>query len=222
MPPSPPTAGSAPRLSRVPLHTQVRRYVLEGLLAGQWGPGDRITERGIAQELGVSQAPVREALRELETMDLVECAPNKGARVRELSLEQLREVYIVRAALERRAAELAAVRLEGEVGALAEHAEAMEAAARAGETDGQIEHAVAFHRAIVHACGVPALIRHWEWLGVEAWTRLSIRRLRPGLHENAEDHRAVVEALRRQDPYVGRLMELHVLDYAPGTGPGQG
>ncbi|CAM3358246.1 MULTISPECIES: GntR family transcriptional regulator [Streptomyces] len=221
--PNPAPAGPpdpAPRLSRAPLHQQIRQFILEGLVTGRWGPGDRITERGVAQELGVSQAPVREALRVLETMELVECAPNRGARVRELSLRQLRDVYQVRAALERRAAELAAERLAGDVSSLEEPVRAMARAAREGDVDGQIEHAVAFHRAIVHACGVPALIRHWEWLGVEAWTRLSLRRLRTGLHENAEDHEAITEAVRRRDPYLGRLMELHVTDYArPTTEP---
>ncbi|MFD0889004.1 GntR family transcriptional regulator, partial [Streptosporangium algeriense] len=50
---------------RLPLRDQIRQAVLDGLISGRWGPGDRVVERRMAAELGVSQAPVREALREL-------------------------------------------------------------------------------------------------------------------------------------------------------------
>ncbi|MEU9318210.1 GntR family transcriptional regulator [Streptomyces sp. NPDC048295] len=192
----------------------MRTFVLEGLVAGRWEPGDRIVERRIAIELGISQAPVREALRELETMELVTSTPNKGVRVRELTLDQLRDVYLVRASLERRAVMLAAPRLAGNVAALERHLLAMRRAAVEGDIDGQALHGVAFHRTIVHACGNPVLIRHWDWLGVEAWTRLSLRWLRTELHSNAEDHEEITEGLLRGDPHLGRLMELHVMDYA--------
>ncbi|MFJ9173196.1 GntR family transcriptional regulator [Streptomyces sp. NPDC102360] len=201
-------------LARVPLHEQVRRFILEGLVAGRWEPGERIVERRVAQELGVSQAPVREALRELETMELVTSSPNKGVRVRELTLDQLRDVYLVRASLERRAVMLAAPRLARNVAALERHLLAMRRAAAGADADQQALHGVAFHRAIVHACGNPVLIRHWDWLGVEAWTRLSLRWLRTELHDNAEDHEELVEGLRRGDTGLGRLMELHVMGYA--------
>ncbi|MFG2920735.1 GntR family transcriptional regulator [Streptomyces sp. NPDC048305] len=212
LPTDPP--GGTPALERVPLHEHVRHFILEGLVAGRWEPGDRIVERRIAQEMGVSQAPVREALRELETMELVTSAPNKGVRVRELTLDQLRDVYLVRASLERRAVMLAAPRLAGNVATLERHLEAMRSAAVEGDIDRQALHGVAFHRAIVHACGNPVLIRHWDWLGVEAWTRLSLRWLRTELHDNAEDHEELVEGLHRGDPHLGRLMELHVMDYS--------
>ncbi|MGD6741597.1 GntR family transcriptional regulator [Streptomyces sp. BH106] len=201
-------------LERVPLHERVRRFVLEGLVAGRWEPGDRIVERRVALELGVSQAPVREALRELETMELVTSVPNKGVRVRELTLDQLRDVYLVRASLERRAVMLAAPRMVGNVTVLERHLLAMRRAAVDGDTDEQALHGVAFHRAIVYACGNPVLIRHWDWLGVEAWTRLSLRWLRTELHDNAEDHEEIVAGLRRGDTHLGRLMELHIMDYA--------
>ncbi|MEL5958165.1 GntR family transcriptional regulator [Streptomyces sp. CLV115] len=196
----------------------MRTFVLEGLVAGRWEPGDRIVERRIAIELGISQAPVREALRELETMELVTSTPNKGVRVRELTLDQLRDVYLVRASLERRAVTLAAPRLAGNAAALDQHLLAMRRAAVEGDVDGQALHGVAFHRAIVHACGNPVLIRHWDWLGVEAWTRLSLRWLRTELHDNVEDHEEIAEGLLRGDPHLGRLMELHVMDYAHESG----
>ncbi|MFJ9444259.1 GntR family transcriptional regulator [Kitasatospora sp. NPDC101235] len=201
-------------MSRVPLGEQVRGLVLEGLLNGRWQPGDRIVERRLAAELNVSQAPVREALRTLQTLGVLDAEPNRGVRVREIGPAELREVYQVRAALERLAADSAVVRLAGDTTALERHAERMAAAAAAGDALGQARHGVAFHREVVAASGNGTLLRTWEGLGVEVWTVLSLHRARPGLHENAADHRPLIEAFRRQDPEVGRLLAEHVLEYA--------
>ncbi|MFJ2776717.1 MULTISPECIES: GntR family transcriptional regulator [unclassified Kitasatospora] len=201
-------------LSRVPLGEQVRGLLLDGLMSGRWQPGDRIVERRLAAELNVSQAPVREALRALQALGLLDSEPNRGVRVREISPAELREVYEVRAVLERLAAELAVERLGGDTAALERHAELMERAASAGDPLGQARHGVAFHREIVAAAGNEVLLRTWEGLGVEVWTVLSLHRVRPELHENAADHRPLIEAFRRQDREVGRLLAEHVLEYA--------
>ncbi|WP_447034794.1 GntR family transcriptional regulator [Streptomyces sp. DSM 118878] len=205
---------SAASLKRVPLSEQVRRTLLDGLLNGRWRPGDRIIERHIAQELDVSHGPVREALRDLQAMQLVDMIPNKGARVRELTPDYLAAVYPVRAALERLAGQLAVQRLGGDVSELEPHLDLLHRAAQDGDSDLQIHCAVEFHREIVRSAGNEVLLRNWESLAIELWTRLSLKWLRTELHENAEDHIAIVDAFRRQDPYVGRMLELHVLEYA--------
>jgi DNA-binding GntR family transcriptional regulator len=81
------------------LPRQIREYIVEGIVNGRWKPGERIVERRIAAELNVSQTPIREALRELEVLRLIESAPNKGVRVRNLTAADLEEIYPVRAAL---------------------------------------------------------------------------------------------------------------------------
>ncbi|MGH3034284.1 MAG: GntR family transcriptional regulator, partial [Gaiellaceae bacterium] len=91
-------------LSRTVLREQVKEVLLARILDGTYAPGDRLVETRIAQELGTSQAPVREALRELELLRFVESKPYVGARVRELSEEELAEIYPVRAAIEEVAA----------------------------------------------------------------------------------------------------------------------
>ncbi|MFE0173562.1 GntR family transcriptional regulator [Streptomyces sp. NPDC059002] len=211
----PPRIPSVPApVARVPLSDQVRNFVLEGLLDGRWQPGDRIVERRIGLELGVSQTPIREALRDLQAMQLVESIPNKGMRVKELTPGQLTEVYPVRAALERLAADLAVHRMGGDVTVLEHHLGRLRELAEADDIDGQIQHGVEFHREIVRASGNQVLLRNWESLAIELWTRLSLKWLRTEPHENACDHEAIVEAFRRQDPYVGRMVQLHVLNYA--------
>src|SRR6201989_3043758 len=100
-------------LSRPMLRDQIKDAILERILAGDYAPGERIVETRIAQEFGVSQAPVREALRELEQMRFIVSEPFRGARVREVTKEELAEITPVRAALEELAAREAALKMHG-------------------------------------------------------------------------------------------------------------
>jgi DNA-binding GntR family transcriptional regulator len=86
-------------ISRTVLREQVKDLLLQRIASGELRPGDRIVETRVAAELGTSQAPVREALRDLELLRLVESEPFKGARVRGFGNAELVEVYPVRAAL---------------------------------------------------------------------------------------------------------------------------
>ncbi|RCV52791.1 GntR family transcriptional regulator [Marinitenerispora sediminis] len=201
------------RLARNPLREQIRRVLVDGLLSGRWQPGERIVERRVAAELNVSQAPVREALRELETLRLIESVPNKGARVRDFGVADMAEIYPVRAGLELVAAELAADRLADDIRPLEREVEALRRATAVGDVEEQIRHSVEFHREIVRAADNSVLLHTWESLGVEVWTALSVRWLHMELHAKAADHRQITEAFRRRDPQAGRMLSDHVLNY---------
>ena len=84
-------------ISRTVLREQVKDVLLQRIVSGELKPGERLVETRIAQELGTSQAPVREALRDLELLRLVESEPFRGSRVRVFGEEELIEVYPVRA-----------------------------------------------------------------------------------------------------------------------------
>lgn len=133
------------------LREQIREHIVDGIVSGRWKPGERIVERRIATELEVSQTPVREALRELETLRLIESAPNKGVRVRNLTAADLEESYPVRAGLEQIAAELAATALGSDCSALQPHVTALYEADRAADGEAQVRHTVGFHRELVRA-----------------------------------------------------------------------
>ena len=197
------------------LREQIREHIVEGIVSGRWKPGERIVERRIATELEVSQTPVREALRELETLRLIESAPNKGVRVRNLTAADLEEIYPVRAGLEQIAAELAAPRLAEDTSALEPEVRALHEADRRADGEAQVRHTVAFHRELVRASGNSVLLHTWESLGIEIWTTLSIRWLGTVQQSYAEEHQAVVDAFRRRDPRVGELVKAHVLGCAP-------
>jgi DNA-binding GntR family transcriptional regulator len=202
---------NAPALVRTGLGDQIRQVLVDGIISGRFQPGERIVERRIASELGVSQAPVREALRRLEALRLIETMPNRGARVRAFTEEDFAEFFPVRAGLEETAADLAVKRLGGDVTVLQGHIERLAVA----EGPDVMRHSIAFHREIVEAAGNRLLKSVWESLGIEVWTTLSVRRHDTELCGKTAEHIEIAEAFHREDPTVGRLLHDHVMKYAP-------
>jgi DNA-binding GntR family transcriptional regulator len=198
-------------VTRTVLREQVKELLLQRILGGEYQPGDRLVETRIAGELGTSQAPVREALRDLELLRFVESEPFRGARVRAISREELAEIYPVRAALEEIAAREAAVRLDGDVTSLEAELEAMRGAAAGGDLAHQVEHDVRFHRLIVEASGNRILLDVWESLRVEARTLVTALTTTVDPYEIAELHEPVLAALAARDPErAGRALRRHV------------
>jgi DNA-binding GntR family transcriptional regulator len=212
--PEPSAPRGAPRkviVSRTVLREQIKELLLERILAHAYAPGDRLVETRIAQELGVSQAPVREALRELEILRFVESSPFKGTWVREVSDAELAEIYPIRAALEDVAARAAAQRLAGKVAPLEREIRTM---AKARDVHEQVEHDVRFHKLILEASGNARLIELWESLQVEARTMITALRTRLDPVEVAKRHEPIVDALRRQDAdAAGQEIRRHVEDF---------
>jgi DNA-binding GntR family transcriptional regulator len=198
-------------LNRTILREQVKEILLKRILGGEYKPGDRLVEMQIAQEFGISQAPVREALRELEALGFVESEPYRGTRVRAVTKAELTEIYPVRAALEEVAARAAAERLAGNVEALKAELEAMYAAAEKGDLYEQVQHDVEFHRIIIEASGNRVLQDVWRSLRIEARTLISAIKTDLSGHEIAEMHRPVLEALAEGNAEkAGLLLRKHV------------
>lgn len=198
-------------LNRAVLSDQVKEILLKRILDGEYSPGDRLVEMHIAQEFEISQAPVREALRELEALGFVESEPYRGTRVRAVTKSELTEIYPVRAALEEVAARAAAVHLAGNVEALEAELEAMLAAAEKGDLYEEVQHDVEFHRLIVEASGNRVLQDMWRSLRIEARTLISVLKAHIGGYELAELHRPVLEALAEGDAEkAGSLLRNHV------------
>src|SRR5438045_5138315 len=91
---------------------EIREQLIEEILSGRLPPGTRVVETRLAQQFGVSQAPVREALRDLALYGFVVNSPFRGTRVRRITPEELLEIYPIRAALEGVAAAAAAARID--------------------------------------------------------------------------------------------------------------
>jgi DNA-binding GntR family transcriptional regulator len=198
-------------VSRTILRDQIKDVLLQRILDGVYQPGDRIVEIRVAEEFGVSQAPVREALRELQILRLVVSEPFRGARVKEVRPEEITEAYPVRAALEEVAARAAAPRLAGHVESLVAEVHAMRGAAADRDLHRFVRHDVGFHRLFVHASANRILIEVWETLHVDLRTRLTLIQRLGDLADVAESHVPVMEALGRGDgELAGRLVREHI------------
>jgi len=199
-------------LDRTMLRDQIKDLIIERILDGTYAPGDRIVEMTVATELGVSQAPVREALRDLEAMRFIESLPYKGARVRHITTEELSETYPVRATLEELAGTLAAGLVDSVLlKALESEIEEMRTCARAGDVHQQLSHDARFHELIVEAAGNRVLLEAWRSLRIEARTLISVIKSDSDLLEIAETHTLIVEALRSGDPVrAGKEMRQHI------------
>jgi len=187
-------------LSRMVLSDQVKDHLLEAILDGRYPPGARIVETRVARELGTSQAPVREALRDLEALGLVETAAFRGARVRHPSADELLEAFVVRSQLETLAARLAvelltAADLDQLTGFLGE----MRRAARAGDLHAEAVADAAFHGLIVEISANAMLKRVWQLL--EPVSRTYMTLVAPGAdrHRIADLHQPILDALRGRD-----------------------
>lgn len=98
----------------LPLRDVVFNTLRQGIITGEFAPGERLMEIALAERLGVSRTPVREAIRKLELEGLVVMIPRKGAEVARITEERLRDVLEVRCALEELGATLACRRIDGE------------------------------------------------------------------------------------------------------------
>ena len=186
-------------LHRPSLREQVRDHLLRDILHGKYQPGDRLLELKIAAELGTSQAPVREALRELEALGFVVSRRNRGTVVGDVWKRGLREIYAVRGGLEELATRLATPLFAGDISALQAEVDAMHDAARRNDIDALVEHSYRFHRAILEHSGNLLLLNVWQGLQIEA--RTAITMMTPGLdlQEIARSHHPIVDAIATGD-----------------------
>ncbi|HZC32417.1 MAG TPA: GntR family transcriptional regulator [Candidatus Bathyarchaeia archaeon] len=187
-------------LARSVLADQVRERLLEGILSGRYPPDARIVETQVARELGTSQAPVREALRGLEALGVVEITPFRGARVRRPTTRELLEAYAVRSALESLAASLAVPRLtDVDLERLAALVEAMQVAARADDAHRVAEADARFHGTIVELADNGTLLKVWRSL--EPFLRTYLTLVVPGADPrwSADLHSPILSALEARD-----------------------
>jgi DNA-binding GntR family transcriptional regulator len=198
-------------ITRSVLSEQVKGRLLQAILDGRYPPGARIVETRVAKEFGTSQAPVREALRDLEALGVVETAPFKGARVRRPSVEELLEAFDVRAILEGHGAVLAMENLTpGDLAHLEELTAEMRSAAEAGDPYREATADTEFHRLIMGQSGNATLVRVWSTL--EPFLRTYITIVSPGVDRRAvaERHLPIIEALRRQNPaFIEEAFRVH-------------
>jgi len=145
--------------SHKPLRDLVYDELKQLILTGEMKPGTRLMEVDLADEMGVSRTPVREALRKLEKDKLIFIEPRKGVYVSDISVSDMMDVIEIRETLESLAASLAAGKIEeSDLKDLLEARRAYEKAVLEDDKAGLIESDTLFHKIIVEASGNSYLI----------------------------------------------------------------
>ena len=213
---SPNSNSDSSQISRIVLSDQIKEYIVNTILSGEFQPGDRIVESALARQLGVSQAPVREAIRDLVLLGFLESEPYKGTSVRSFTSDELWEVYTVRGALESLAARLAVRRIkEADIEALEEILEKMLEAAEADDRDQLILLDNEFHESILRISGNNLLYHLWKSLEFGRWTIVTYSVSEHDPEYLAVRHRQLLEALKTRDPQAAiEAMQHHLEDLA--------
>ena len=193
------------------LSDQIRSAIIRRIVEGSYAPGERLVELKLAAEFGVSQAPVREAFRQLAAMNFLSTSSRRGTYVSDVLGAGLVDLFVARGGLEETATRLATPRRAGEVGDRRAHVESMRAAAAAADIAHLERASVAFHRTIMEASGNRLILRLWSSLLIEAHTDLTLHLLEMvDLAFVAESHAPIVAAMEAVDAEeAARLARLH-------------
>lgn len=185
---------------------QVKNFIGGGLMSGRFKPGERLTIRGIADVLGVSSTPVREALLQLVNEQALELRQNRSFTVPVLSLSRYLEIRDIRAVLEGHAAETAArVASSEEIEELSALHVALAEAELKGDNAAALDINQRFHLSLARASHLPILIALIESLWLQIGPFLNnlyprARHWREAIHQ----HERVVEGLRMRDGALAR------------------
>ena len=194
------------------IHRQLRDMILTGAIA----PGTRLRESGLSARFGSSRAPLREAIRRLESEGLVRSDFWRGSRVAEYSPAELHDLYALRGLIEG----YAATTLPGPLGPaalarMAGHLEVMAAAARAGDWLAVAQADTLWHREIMLAAGQIVLLQAWD--GANGPLQMTFGQVagafygRDDIHDR---HHAVLAALAAPPAETEAVIRRHYLDTA--------
>lgn len=200
-------------LERYSLHSYVFNYIRDAILNGRYKPGDALVETRLADELGVSRTPIREAIRQLELEGLVISIPNKGVVVNGVSQQDIDDIYTIRSMLEGLAARWAAQRIdESGLKELEEIVELMEYYTKKSDFEQLTQLDTRFHGVIYEACASKVLKHLLDNLlrYVERARRGSLK-VPMRAHQSFKEHKGIFEAImKRNASEAERLMAEHI------------
>jgi len=184
------------------MRDRIRDTLVGRILDGTYPAGTQLKELYLAREFDVSQAPIREALRELEGSGLVSSERFRGTRVRGADFAEMRESYELRIMLEERSVVLAAPYGPQLLDDLGECVRGMDTAVKTDDSEGYIDNALRFHRRLVESSGNRTFLGVWDSLLWDIRGRIALRRLADqgkSLKPFVSMHRALLARLRAQD-----------------------
>lgn len=184
------------------LTDEIRTRLRQQILAGELEPGQRITEQGVAQEMGTSPGPVREAFVALQKEGLLISFPRRGTFVANISELESHVAYEVRARIEPYAAELAMANADQDTyDQMSTAINGMRVAARESDMRGFIHHDMAFHATFYDGSGVDLLRAIWASTSVKIQRFIAVAATHyvPDLTETADQHLVLLTLFRAKD-----------------------
>ena len=188
-----------------PVHERVYAELCDSILAGQFVPGVSVTLRGIAEKLGVSPMPVREAIRRLVAERALEVLPNRRVCVAPMTQTRMRELNHARLSLEPELASLAMDSItKSDIRSLRRIDEELNQSLRSGDVDAYIRCNRNFHFGIYERANSPVLcpLVRSLWLQFAPFTRIVFGRM--GTEELQDYHADALDALRKKDKQAFR------------------
>jgi len=201
------------------VYSALRKAIFDGDIED----GDRIVEAEVARRLGISRAPIREALHRLQQTGLVEHRPRRGWFAVALQPEDMWDVYLVRASIESLAARRITTQAAKQRQTFEPVLDEMQAlidkmlvAATQDDVEALAVYDVQFHELIVENGGSNQLRRIWRLLHPQDWTMMSVLKLpQVPLSEMAQRHQRVLDAVRTGDPgWAVAVVRRHIIELA--------
>ncbi len=207
---------SVAHISGTTLADNLREKLISAIIDGEIPQGTKISEMQLASHYGVSRGPLREAIRDLEGLRLVQRRPHAGVRVISLNCAELREIFTIREALEGMAARLASENMPDEdIHALGELLRLHETEVR--NSDGELyfrqQGEVDFHMQILKGSGNRRL---YKLMGEELYQLILMYRRQPGQRQARaglalDEHQRIFDAIQARDGELAEiLMRRHI------------
>jgi DNA-binding GntR family transcriptional regulator len=217
------------RLERLEPRALSRRIVDQlkrVIIAGELRPGDRVLETELAEQLGVSRGPVREAFRQLEQEGLLVSYPHRGTFVATVPEDEIEEVYALRAHLEGYAARRVVLERRDEaLAVLGDLLDQMLEAAAAKDLPSVADIDLQFHDTLLELSGYQGLHRIWRSMDGLVRARTYATLALPGREElieyTAGSHRPIVDAIRSGDPDAVDAAVKHHIHEVPSLMAGE-
>lgn len=182
------------------LREDVKNYLISMIMHGKYKHGERIIETKIAKHLNISQAPVREAIRDLEQIGVLDTEPYRGTYVREFSEEDLKNTYDVREELEALAMRTAILHLQDEdLDTMDKILDDMVNALAIDDIVAVVNLDVKFHELIIKASQNKMLEKAWQTVNITYWTFLGFEGYKNDKSQLIGRHKPILEALRARD-----------------------
>jgi DNA-binding GntR family transcriptional regulator len=187
-------------LERDTLQLRVYRVLARGLMAGMFKPGEAVTLRTLAAQLGTSAMPVREATSRLIAERALVMLPNRSVIVPRMTRARFTELARIRQALEGMATTAACAKMTPAlIRKLAEINDQLKRGLAAGDFHGALSWNMTFHFTLYEAAGTEVLMRLIEMLWLQAGPFLALSLTTPGVRWTARHHNAALAALRAAD-----------------------